>query len=62
MMGSAEGQSRYYEAALWALRFVEARRATRRRFEPRGGRHLGQSTWIALSWIYDHRLSRTTAA
>ena len=34
MMGSAEGQSRYYEAALCALRFVEARRATRRRFGP----------------------------
>ncbi|MCE9575766.1 MAG: hypothetical protein K8W52_21630 [Deltaproteobacteria bacterium] len=32
MMRVAEGQSRYYEAALWSLRFIEARRATDRRF------------------------------
>lgn len=43
MMGSAEGQSRYYEAALWALRFVEARRATKRRFGPES-----DATWTAF--------------
>lgn len=42
-MRSAEGQSRYYEAALWALRFVEARRATRRRFGPEA-----DATWTAF--------------
>jgi len=43
MMRSAEGQSRYYEAALWALRFVEARRATRRRFGSEA-----DATWAAF--------------
>jgi hypothetical protein len=38
MMGSAEGQSRYYEAALCALRFVEARHQGQAR--ARGGRYL----------------------
>lgn len=32
MMRSVEGHSRYYEAALGALRFIEGRRATNRRF------------------------------
>lgn len=43
MTGSAEGQSRYYEAALWALRFVESRRATKRRFGPEA-----DATWAAF--------------
>jgi len=43
MMRSVEGQSRYYEAALWALRFIEARRETKRRFGPEA-----DATWAAF--------------
>lgn len=43
MMGSAEGQRRYYEAAMWALRFVESRRASKRRFGPDA-----DATWAAF--------------
>lgn len=43
MMPSAEGQRRYYEAALWALRFVEARRPTQRRFGTEA-----DATWAAF--------------
>lgn len=32
MVQAVDGQGRYYEGALWALRFVEGRRATKRRF------------------------------
>lgn len=32
MVQAVDGQRRYYEGALWALRFVEGRRATKRRF------------------------------
>jgi hypothetical protein len=43
MMRPAEGQSSYYEGALWALRFIEARRATGRRFGPEA-----DATWSAF--------------
>jgi len=42
-MGSAEGHRRYYEAALGMLRFIEARRATKRRFGPEA-----DATWAAF--------------
>lgn len=43
MMRSVEGQGRYYEGALWALRFVEARRPTKRRFGAEA-----DATWAAF--------------
>ena len=42
-MNDAGGSSRYYEAALWALRFIEARRPTKRRFGSEA-----DATWAAF--------------
>ena len=42
-MRSAEGLGSYYEGALWALRFIEARRPTRRRFGAEA-----DATWAAF--------------